>query len=74
MSQVAINWLRKKETVTTVLTGARTAGQLEQNLACLAWDLDDESDAMLEEASAVPTPSPYDFIARYSRTAGSGTG
>ena len=72
MSQVALNWLRKKKGVTTVLMGARTSEQLETNLGCAGWDMDDEEEAILDEASAVPTPSPYNFIRRYSRTTDDG--
>jgi aryl-alcohol dehydrogenase-like predicted oxidoreductase len=72
MSQVALNWLRKKKGVTTVLMGARTSEQLETNLGCAGWDMDDEEEAILDEASAVPTPSPYNFIRRYSRTTDGG--
>ncbi|HLY58384.1 MAG TPA: aldo/keto reductase, partial [Stellaceae bacterium] len=41
-SQVALNWLRRKPWVSSVLIGARNEAQLKDNLGCTAWDLSDE--------------------------------
>lgn len=66
-AQVALNWVLHKPGVTAPIFGARTLDQLEQNLGCVGWKLTPEEVARLDEASAIPLPSPYNFIARYTR-------
>ncbi len=66
-AQVALNWVLHKPGVTAPIFGARTLDQLEQNLGCTGWQLTPEEVARLDEASAIPLPSPYNFIARYTR-------
>jgi aryl-alcohol dehydrogenase-like predicted oxidoreductase len=66
-AQVALNWLTQKRQVTCVLTGARTIGQLKENLSSCEWQLSAGQIEMLDAASDVGTPYPYDFIARYTR-------
>ena len=66
-AQVALNWLLRKPGVTAPIIGARTVEQLEQNLGAVGWSLSPEEVARLDEVSAVPLPSPYDFIERYTR-------
>ncbi len=66
-AQVALNWLLQKPGVTAPIFGARTLEQLEQNLGCTGWALSQEEMARLDAASAIPLPSPYSFIARYTR-------
>jgi aryl-alcohol dehydrogenase-like predicted oxidoreductase len=58
-AQVAINWVRGKPGVDTVILGARNEAQLQDNLAAAAWDLTAEEMARLDEASSVPLPYPY---------------
>jgi aryl-alcohol dehydrogenase-like predicted oxidoreductase len=58
-AQVALNWVRGKPGVDTVIVGARTEEQLRDNLASAAWELSAEEMARLDEASAVPEPYPY---------------
>jgi aryl-alcohol dehydrogenase-like predicted oxidoreductase len=57
--QVAINWVKGKPGVDTVILGARNEEQLRDNLAAANWDLSAEEMARLDEASAVPEPYPY---------------
>ncbi len=57
----------QKPGVTAPIFGARTPKQLEDNLGSVGWSLTDEEMAKLDEASAMPLPSPYNFIARYTR-------
>ncbi|MCL4879669.1 MAG: aldo/keto reductase [Anaerolineae bacterium] len=66
-AQVALNWLLQQPGVTAPIFGARTMNHLEQNLESVGWALAEEHLLQLNEASAVPLPSPYDFIARYTR-------
>ncbi|MDK2799718.1 MAG: hypothetical protein PWQ70_1337 [Clostridiales bacterium] len=39
ISHVAINWVKQQEAVTTVLVGAKTPEQVEENAAAGAWEL-----------------------------------
>ncbi|KIN16116.1 aldo/keto reductase [Vreelandella titanicae] len=57
--QVAINWLLRRPTVSSVLIGARDENQLRQNLGAVGWRLDESQVARLDEASAVTPPYPY---------------
>jgi aryl-alcohol dehydrogenase-like predicted oxidoreductase len=63
MSQVALNWLRGRPAVSSVLLGCRTVEQLEENLGALEWDLTDEEKGRLDKASAPGIPTyPYGFL------------
>ncbi|MFS8171721.1 aldo/keto reductase [Vreelandella titanicae] len=57
--QVAINWLLRRPTVSSVLIGARDENQLRQNLGAVGWRLDESQVARLDVASAVIPPYPY---------------
>ncbi|WP_242124214.1 aldo/keto reductase [Sphingobium sp. Sx8-8] len=56
-SQVALNWVLKRPGVTTILVGARTDEQLNDNLAAAQWSLTDEEVAALDKASQRPVPA-----------------
>lgn len=63
MSQVALNWLRGRPTVASVLIGCRSMAQLNENLASLEWDLTDEEVVRLNEVSAPGIPTyPQGFL------------
>ncbi|MFJ3216315.1 aldo/keto reductase [Kitasatospora sp. NPDC086801] len=57
--QVAINWLLRRPTVSSVIIGARNEEQLRQNLGAVGWSLTDEQAARLDAASARTAPYPY---------------
>jgi aryl-alcohol dehydrogenase-like predicted oxidoreductase len=57
--QIALNWLLRKPTISSVIIGARNAEQLKQNLGAEGWKLTPEQVAKLDEASALPLPYPY---------------
>ena len=59
ITQVAINWLLQRSTVSSVIVGARNEEQLEQNLGAVGWNLDADQVARLDEASAVTPAYPY---------------
>ena len=59
LAQVAINWLLRRPAVTSVIVGARTPAQLEDNLAAATWRLDDEEMARLDAVSTRPLPYPF---------------
>ena len=46
--QVALNWLLRRPTVSTVIIGARNEEQLRQNLAAEGWKLSTAQIAKLE--------------------------
>ena len=53
LSQVALNWARKKNTVP--IPGARKVSQIQQNYASLDWSLSDEEEKALDTAAAKVT-------------------
>jgi aryl-alcohol dehydrogenase-like predicted oxidoreductase len=57
--QIAINWLLRRPTVSSVIVGARNEEQLRQNLGAIGWSLDPGQMAKLDAASAVTPPYPY---------------
>lgn len=69
-SQVAINWVLRQPGVTAPIFGARTLQQLQDNIASTGWQLSEAEVSRLNAASAIPLPSPYNFIARYTRQRG----
>jgi aryl-alcohol dehydrogenase-like predicted oxidoreductase len=60
---VALNWLRAKPGVIPLL-GARTLAQLDENLACLDFQLNANHVASLDQLSHVELGYPHDFIKR----------
>ncbi|ESY94151.1 aldo/keto reductase [Mesorhizobium sp. LNHC229A00] len=57
--QIAINWLLRRPTVSSVIIGARNEEQLRQNLGAVGWTLTPEQVKKLDEASEVTAPYPY---------------
>lgn len=57
--QIALNWLLRRPTVSSVIVGARNEEQLRQNLGAVGWSLTPEQVAKLDEASAVTAPYPH---------------
>jgi aryl-alcohol dehydrogenase-like predicted oxidoreductase len=57
--QIALNWLLRKPTVSTIVIGARNEAQLKQNIGAEGWRLTPEQVAKLDAASAPPIPYPY---------------
>jgi len=69
-AQVALNWLLQQPGVTAPIMGVRTLAQLAENLGSAGWALTADDLATLDAASAIPLPSPYSFINRYTRQRG----
>jgi aryl-alcohol dehydrogenase-like predicted oxidoreductase len=63
-SQVSLAWLLGKPQVTSVIFGARTLEQLEDNIQAAALPLSTEQMRLLDEASTFPLGYPYDFMQR----------
>lgn len=59
VSQIALNWVLQRPTVSSVIMGARNEEQLRQNLAAADWNLTPEQVKTLDEASAVKPAYPY---------------
>jgi aryl-alcohol dehydrogenase-like predicted oxidoreductase len=57
--QVAINWLLRRPTVSSVIIGARNEEQLRQNLEAVGWALTAEQVAALDTASDVLPSYPH---------------
>jgi len=57
--QIALNWLLRRPTVSTLIVGARNEEQLKQNLGAIGWELSKEQIAKLDAASEVPLTYPY---------------
>jgi aryl-alcohol dehydrogenase-like predicted oxidoreductase len=66
-AQVALRWVIQQPGVTAPIFGARTPERLDQNLGTVGWTLSPEELSTLDAASAIALPSPYNFIARYTR-------
>ncbi|HET6582430.1 MAG TPA: aldo/keto reductase [Nannocystaceae bacterium] len=63
-AQVALAWLLKKPQVTSVIFGARSLAQLEDNLETANVALPEAMSRTLDEASAIDLGYPYDFMER----------
>ncbi|HET6734225.1 aldo/keto reductase [Mycobacterium sp.] len=57
--QIALNWLLRRPTVSSVIIGARDEAQLRDNLGAVGWRLDAEQIARLDAVSAREAPYPY---------------
>jgi aryl-alcohol dehydrogenase-like predicted oxidoreductase len=59
ITQIALNWLLQRPTVSTVVFGARNEQQLVENFGAVGWGLSTEQIARLHAASASPPIYPY---------------
>ena len=57
-AQIAIAWLLKQQAVSTVIIGARSVAQLEENIAATSIILDDADLAALDGVSRLPVEYP----------------
>ncbi len=57
--QIALNWVLRRPSVSTVIIGARNEEQLKQNLGAVGWELSKEQIAKLDAASEVQKAYPY---------------
>lgn len=57
--QVALNWLLRRPTVSSVIVGARNEQQLRDNLGAVGWQLDPDQVARLDAVSDRDAPYPY---------------
>ncbi len=62
-AQVCVNWVRQNPEAKVIpILGARTATQLEDNLACLNWELSDEDKQALDTVTNFRHGFPRSFI------------
>jgi aryl-alcohol dehydrogenase-like predicted oxidoreductase len=59
VSQVALNWLAQRPSISTIILGARNEEQLRQNLGAVGWNLSPEQIAKLDKESDVMPVYPY---------------
>jgi aryl-alcohol dehydrogenase-like predicted oxidoreductase len=57
--QIALNWLLRRPTISTLIIGARNQQQLRQNMGAIGWSLTPDQIARLDAASQVPLIYPY---------------
>jgi aryl-alcohol dehydrogenase-like predicted oxidoreductase len=57
--QIALNWVLRRPSVSTVIIGARNEEQLKQNLGAVGWELTAGQIAKLDAASEVGLAYPY---------------
>ncbi len=57
--QIALNWLLRRPTVSTLIIGARNEEQLKANLGAVGWQLTPDQVAKLDAASVLPRAYPY---------------
>ncbi|MFQ5616875.1 MAG: aldo/keto reductase [Anaerolineales bacterium] len=62
-SQVAINWLRQQPGVIIPIIGARTEAHIEDNLACLEFELTAKQLDQFNQVSKIEFGFPHDFLA-----------
>ena len=61
-SQVALNWLRAKSYVSSIIIGVRNLKQLEDNLNSVNWKLEKEDVLYLDKLTAPIRPYPQWFL------------
>ncbi|HTM92490.1 MAG TPA: aldo/keto reductase, partial [Flavisolibacter sp.] len=59
ITQVALNWLLQRPTISSIIIGARNEEQLKQNLGAIGWNLTPEQIEKLDAASAQRPVYPY---------------
>ena len=67
VARVALAWLLHKPHVMSVIIGAKTTQQLDDNLAAVDLQLSDEEIARLDQVSALPSEYPGWMLERQAR-------
>ena len=62
VSQVALNWIKAKPFISSIIIGVRSLEQLKDNLGCVNWDLSEEDVSYLDEITAPERPYPQWFL------------
>lgn len=61
-AQVALNWLLQQPGVTSIILGVRSVKQLDDNLGCLDFTLDEQHIEKLDAVSRISMGFPHDFL------------
>ncbi|MDZ7625959.1 MAG: aldo/keto reductase [Ignavibacteriaceae bacterium] len=61
-SQVAINWVRQQPGVIIPIVGAKTQAQINDNIDCLKFSLNEEQINKLSEMSKIDLGFPHTFL------------
>lgn len=61
-AQVAIRWLMQRPGVTSVILGARTKRQLDDNVQAATFELSDEHMTRLDDAGKIELGYPHDYL------------
>ncbi|GFO26591.1 4-deoxy-l-erythro-5-hexoseulose uronic acid reductase [Plakobranchus ocellatus] len=67
IAQVALRWLLQKDVTTSIIIGATSLAQLDQNMTVNEWSLSAEEMNQLDEVSAPDVPYPYDMVFKLNR-------
>ncbi len=59
ISQISLNWLLQRPTISNIIIGARNEEQLKQNLEAVGWNLTVEQVKRLDQVSEVLPAYPY---------------
>ena len=62
VSQVALNWVRQKSFVSSVIVGVRNLNQLKDNLGAVNFEISEEDIKYLDEITAPERPYPQWFL------------
>ena len=66
VTQIALNWLLQRPTISSLIIGARTEEQLKENLGAVGWNLSPEQIKTLDSASERPRIYPYWHQAQFT--------
>ncbi|GFO26584.1 4-deoxy-l-erythro-5-hexoseulose uronic acid reductase [Plakobranchus ocellatus] len=67
IAQVALRWLLQKDVTTSIIIGATSLAQLDQNMGVSEWSLSAEEMNQLDEVSALELPYPYEMVFRLNK-------
>ncbi|RVC12613.1 aldo/keto reductase, partial [Mesorhizobium sp. M7A.F.Ca.AU.002.02.1.1] len=62
MPQVALNWVATQPGIATVILGATTLSQMQDNLGALDFEIPKAHRDRLERVSRTPAPFPYSYF------------
>ncbi len=68
VAQVSLRWLLQKDTVSSVVIGAKNVKQLEDNMGASSdWHMTSQQMAALDDASMYDVPYPYEMVWRINK-------
>ncbi|RUS82278.1 hypothetical protein EGW08_009956, partial [Elysia chlorotica] len=67
IAQVSIRWLLQRDVTTSVIIGATSLAQLDQNMDVNGWTLSAQEMAQLDQVSTPDLPYPYEMVTRMNQ-------